>query len=255
MPARKSASTATGSEQPRALRLHGTIARDIGVRIVSGRILPGRILNGEIEASERLHVSRTAYREAVRILAAKGLVESRPKLGTRVSESRDWHLLDPDVISWIFSSNPDESLLSGLFELRTIVEPAATALAATRRSETQLRSLRQSLDRMAEHTLAIDEGRQADREFHSVLLEASGNPFLASLTSSVAAAVSWTTVFKQRKGPLPRDPVPDHERVYEAVAAKDSEAAHAAMTDLIRLALLDTTRGRSAPERPKRRSR
>jgi DNA-binding FadR family transcriptional regulator len=88
-----------------------------------------------------------------------------------------------------------------------------------------------------------------------VLLEASGNPFLASLTSSVAAAVSWTTVFKQRKGPLPRDPVPDHERVYEAVAAKDSEAAHAAMTDLIRLALLDTTRGRSAPERPKRRSR
>ena len=75
-----------------SLRKHGTIARDLGVRIVSGRIQPGSILDGEIEASERLKVSRTAYREAVRILAAKGMVESRPKFGTRVSEAWRWHL-------------------------------------------------------------------------------------------------------------------------------------------------------------------
>lgn len=98
-----------------ALRKHGTIARDLGVRIVSGRIQPGSILDGEIEASERLKVSRTAYREAVRILAAKGMVESRPKFGTRVSEARRWHLLDPHVISWIFSADqPDERLLEAL---------------------------------------------------------------------------------------------------------------------------------------------
>ena len=244
MPSRKSVSTSIVAERKRALRLHGTIARDIGIRIVSGRIEPGRILNGEIEASERLQVSRTAYREAVRILAAKGLVESRPKLGTRVSGPRQWHLLDPDVISWIFASDPDERLLRGLFELRTIVEPAATALAAARRTRMQLRALREALDRMAENSLAVEVGQLADREFHSVLLEASGNPFLASLTSSVAAAVSWTTVFKQRKSPLQRDPIPDHEKVYAAVAAQDPEAAHRAMTELVRLALLDTTRGR-----------
>ena len=121
-------------EGGRALRLHGAIARDIGVRIVSGRIAPGQVLNGEIEASERLQVSRTAYREAVRILAAKGLIQSRPKLGTRVSEPQHWHLLDPDVIRWIFSDTPDERLLSALFELRTVVEPAAAALAAQRRT-------------------------------------------------------------------------------------------------------------------------
>lgn len=240
MPAR-SRTTSNDSERPRALRLHGTIARDIGVRIVSGKIAPGRVLNGEIEASARLQVSRTAYREAVRILAAKGLIESRPKLGTRVSEPRCWHLLDPDVISWIFTGNPDERLLRGLFELRTIVEPAAAALAAQKRSPEQLQALRRALDDMAVSTLASEEGRQADRDFHSILLQASGNPFLGSLESGVAAAVSWTTVFKQRKRPLPRDPLPDHERVYEAVASGEPAAARMAMAELVHLALLDTT--------------
>jgi DNA-binding FadR family transcriptional regulator len=245
----------TTSGRQRALRLHGTIARDIGVRIVSGRIAPGRVLNGEIEASERLKVSRTAYREAVRILAAKGLIESRPKLGTRVSEPRQWHLLDPDVISWIFSGTPDERLLSGLFELRALVEPAAAALAAQRRTPEQLRAMRESLDRMAASSLAVDAGRQADRDFHTALLEASGNPFLASLTSGVAAAVTWTTIFKQRKRPLPRDPLPDHERVYEAVASGDAAAAHEAMTELVHLALLDTTGARAVSSRVARRAR
>src|SRR6185437_13122950 len=173
----------SGGERRRPLRLHGRIARDIGVRIVAGRIAPGRLLEGEIEASARLSVSRTAYREAVRILAAKGLIESRPKRGTCVSQPHHWHLLDPDVISWIFTGNPDARLLSALFELRTIVEPAAAALAAERRSAEQLRALRRSLDRMAASSLAVEAGQQADCEFHSMLLEASGNAFLASLTS------------------------------------------------------------------------
>lgn len=242
------------AERGKPLRLHGTIARDIGVRIVSGRIAPGRVLNGEIEASERLNVSRTAYREAVRILAAKGLIESRPKLGTRVSEPRHWHLLDPDVISWIFSGTPEERLLSALFELRTVVEPAAAALAAQRRTAEHLRAMRQALDTMGTRSLAVAEGRQADCAFHTALLEASGNPFLVSLTSGVAAAVTWTTIFKQRKRPLPRDPLPDHERVYEAVASRDAAAAHTAMAELVQLALLDTTGKNPVSSRAARRA-
>ena len=234
-----------------SLRLHGTIARDLGVRIVSGRIQPGTMLNGEIEASERLNVSRTAYREAVRILAAKGMVESRPKFGTRVSEPRRWHLLDPDVISWIFSADqPDERLLEALFELRTIIEPAAAALAAARRTDTHLEGLRHALDGMAQNSLADAAGQAADREFHSLLLEAADNPFLASFTSGVAAGVAWTTIYKQRKSPLARDPIPDHERVYEAVAKRDATGARDAMTSLIRLALLDTTRNNKKPATP-----
>ncbi len=225
----------------KSLRLHGMVARDIGILIVSGRYKAGDLLDGEIEASDRLNVSRTAYREAVRILAAKGLVEVRPKIGTRVSPREKWHLLDPDVLSWIFKYEPDEHLLESLFELRKIVEPEAAALAAKRRSEEHLRVMLEALEGMAEHTLAEEAGRIADQNFHAALLDASGNPFLTSLTSGVSAAIAWTTVFKQRRRPLQRDPIPDHRRVYEAIAAADPQAAHRAMAELVDMALLDTT--------------
>jgi len=185
-------------------------------------------------------VSRTAYREAVRILAAKGLVHSRPRVGTRVSPVEQWHLLDPDVLSWVFSGEPEPEVLHGLFELRTIVEPAAAALAAARRSQQHLDSMRLALDAMTQHTLHVEEGRIADQQFHAALLLATANPFIVSLTNGVTAAVNALTEFKQRIAPLKRDPVPDHWRVYDAIAAKDAEAARAAMGELIRLAIMDT---------------
>ncbi|HWU80722.1 MAG TPA: GntR family transcriptional regulator, partial [Caulobacter sp.] len=114
-------------------RIHGSIARALGIAIVSGQHQPGDVLNNEIDASEKLHVSRSAYREAIRILAAKGLVESRPKTGTRVSPRNRWSLLDPEVLAWFFESEPSEGFLQELYELRMIVEPAAAALAAERR--------------------------------------------------------------------------------------------------------------------------
>src|ERR1700749_2806653 len=94
------------------LRIPGTIARDLGVKIVSGRLKPGTVLDGEIAASGQRKVSRSAYREAVGILSAKGLVQSRPKMGTRVNERAAWHLLDPDVLSWIFQFEPGTDLLA-----------------------------------------------------------------------------------------------------------------------------------------------
>jgi DNA-binding transcriptional MocR family regulator len=103
---------------PRALRLHGTIARKLGIAIVSGQYQPGDLLDSEIAASVQFAVSRTAYREAVRILAAKGLVDARPKVGTRINPQSKWNLLDPDVLEWTFESEPDMALLNSLFELR-----------------------------------------------------------------------------------------------------------------------------------------
>ena len=150
----------------KSLRLHGTIARDLGVLIVSGRYKPGDLLNGEIAASDRLQVSRgTAYREAVRILAAKGLVESRPKVGTKMSPPDRWHLLDPDVLSWIFEFEPDDTLLANLFELRKIVEPQAAALAALRRTSEHLEIMARSLEGMAKHSLAVEAGDSPTRNF------------------------------------------------------------------------------------------
>lgn len=226
------------------LRIPGTIARDLGVKIVSGRYRPGTVLEGEVAASLQRQVSRSAYREAVRILAAKGLVDSRPKMGTRVSARADWQLLDPDVLSWIFATEPDEALVAALFELRRIVEPEAAALAARRRSKAQLERMQDALARMQAHTLKTEQGRAADQEFHATLLEAADNPFLVSLTSGIGAAVAQTTLFKQQRRPLRRDPIPDHQKVLKAVAARDADAAHVAMMDLLDLAFTDTAKAR-----------
>jgi DNA-binding FadR family transcriptional regulator len=233
----------------KALRLHGSIARKLGIAIVSGEYKPGDLLDGEILSSERFAVSRTAYREAVRILAAKGLVDARPKIGTRINPKSKWHLLDPDVLVWTFESEPDSEVLNSLFELRNVVESAAAGFAATRRSAAHLKAMRLALKGMAAHTLATEEGRQADLDFHTTLLDATDNPFIISLTSGVSAAISATTVFKQRTGPLRRDPMPDHLRVLEAIAAKNPGKAEQAMSELIVLARMDTP----IPRRPERR--
>jgi DNA-binding FadR family transcriptional regulator len=221
-------------------RLHGSIARQLGVAIVSGRIRPGETLDNEIDSSVQMAVSRTAYREAVRILAAKGLVASRPKLGTQVCPRDAWHLLDPEVLAWFFESQPSQDFLVGLFELRSIIEPAAAALAAERRTPDDLALMREALQRMERHGLADTEGQSADREFHNAILAATRNPVLFALSSSIGAAVRWTTIFKQRKRKLPRDPLPDHWRVFDAIAAGGANAARVAMADLVSLALEDT---------------
>lgn len=105
---------------------------------------------------------------------------------------------------------------------------------------------------MAHFTLAGLEGQEADQDFHAALLRASGNPFLASLTAGIGAAVRTTTVFKQRERPLPRDPVPDHLHIFEAIAARDSDGAGRAMRELILLAMQDM--GLSQSRRKRKRT-
>lgn len=224
---------------PKRLRVHGTIAREIGISIVSGHLRPGQVLEGEIEASAHRQVSRTTYREAIRILSAKGLVTSRTRTGTRVSPMAEWHLLDPDVLGWMFSAQPQAEVLHGVFEMRRIVEPAAAALAAARRSQEHLDDMRRALDDMAIYTLHRPKGRAADKAFHAALLAATCNPFVISMTNGVTAAVNSLTEFKMRLSRIERDPVPDHVRVYQAILAKDAVGARKAMEMLIRLAILD----------------
>ena len=241
MPKRDKGKQAAASPAPPLgrLRLHGRIARELGIGIVSGRFRPGHVMDGEIEASTSRHVSRTAYREAIRILSAKGLLQSRPRTGTRVSDISNWHLLDPDVLGWMFSATPRPEVIHGLFEVRTIVEPAAAGLAALRRKQHHLVEMRRALDEMARHTLHKPEGRAADKDFHAALLAATSNPFVVSLTNGVTAAVNALTEYKLRLAKVERDPVPDHLRVFDAIAAKDEEAAREAMMKLIRLAVHD----------------
>jgi DNA-binding FadR family transcriptional regulator len=237
---RRSRRSQKSSPRAKKLRLHGRIARQLGIDIVSDRYAAGDLLDNEVVSSEQFAVSRTAYREAVRILAAKGLVDATPKVGTKVNPRSKWTLLDPEVLDWIFESAPDRQLLNHLFELRKVVECAAAGLAARRRSNAHLSAMRSALERMVTHTLATELGQQADLDFHSALLDATQNPFMISLTRAVSAVIRTTTTFKQRERPLRRDPIPDHQRVFDAIQAGSIRRAQRAMSELIDLARMDT---------------
>lgn len=221
-------------------RLHGAVAHKLGTAILSGQYAPGDTLPGEVAFAEELEVSRGAYREAIQVLTAKGLVASRPKAGTRVLPRDRWNLLDPEVLTWAFTGEPDIELVRNLFELRAIFEPAAARLAAQRRDKSDIKAMKDALTAMRRHTLTTDAGRAADRDFHNAILHATRNNALMVLSASIGAAVNLTTQFKQRSRALPRNPLPDHVRVYDAIAAGDPEAAAEAMNLLVELALEDT---------------
>ncbi|HEU4654546.1 MAG TPA: FadR/GntR family transcriptional regulator [Steroidobacteraceae bacterium] len=243
-------------------RIHGRIADDLGIAILSGHHAAGSILPTEVEAAEKLGVSRTAYREAIRFLAAKGLVDSKPKVGTRVTERNDWHVLDPDVLRWVFQTEPSEQFIQELFELRAILEPQAAALAASRRTVEQLSRMGHALEEMARHGLNTETGRAADQAFHEEILKATGNTTLMALTTTIGAAVHWTTVFKQRSLNLARDPMPEHRNVYAAIASGDPDLAKQAAKELLQLALQDTRaslkgdgRGSQGPDAARKKRR
>lgn len=230
---------ASEDSDEKGLRIHQAVARQLGKAILSGQHQPGDNLGGEVEQAEALKVSRTAYREAMRILIAKGLVESRPKAGTHVLPRSRWNLVDPQILAWMFSGEPDERFVRDLFELRGLIEPPAAALAAKRRTADHLEKMRTALAAMHQHGLKTSAGQAADQQFHHSLLEAAGNEALASLTSSVGAAVTWTTRFKHRRSRLPPNRFPEHLAVFEAIEASDADRARATMDVLIQLALED----------------
>ena len=222
-------------------RIPALIAAELGANIVSGRLKAGTMLDGEIEASGQRKVSRAAHREALRILKPNSPVGSRTKNGPTVIEIEKWHLPDPDVLGWMCPRDPTPQLMISLFELRITVEPEAAAFAAQRRSRAQLYAMEDAVKEMERETLQTEKGRAADRVFHSTLLAASQNAFLATLSSSVAAAVDLSTFFKQRTSRLTRDAVPDHWRVHRAIAAGDPKSARKAMRQLVKSAFEDTT--------------
>lgn len=221
-------------------RLQGSLAQAFAIRILKGDLPEGHVFPDEVELASQLGISRSALREAFRILGAKGLVEGRPKVGTRVCPRRHWSLLDPDLLAWRFEAKPSRKFLRDLFELRLMVEPGAAALAASRRTNAQVATMKKALEGMAAHGLATEEGRLADQRFHLTMLEATANEAVLALASTILSAIAWTTIFKQRKRKLPRDPVPDHLALFNAIRDEDPDAAREAMADLVRLALADT---------------
>jgi DNA-binding FadR family transcriptional regulator len=220
--------------------IHRGLAHDLGVAIVSGRHPPGSLLPGEERFSADNNISRGTYREAIRVLAAKGLVYSRTKSGTRVNERSSWNMLDLDVLAWMFESEPSEDFIRSIFELRALVEPGAAALAALRRDGREIAQMGHALEEMDRWTLKTAEGRAADQTFHHLILTATRNEPLVTLSTSIAAAVEWTTMFARTLRGSVRDPMPDHRAVFEAIVRSDGEEARARMAKLVANAYGDT---------------
>jgi DNA-binding FadR family transcriptional regulator len=260
-PLREALQTVSLTETVRSARssrqassIHQRIADHIGSAILCGRRAAGSLLPKEMEAIVDFGVSRTAYREAVRMLIAKGLVETRPKVGTHVTQRRHWQVLDPDVLRWAFHSGPSVTFIHELFELRAILEPHAAELAARRRSHAQLELLRSALEDMTSHGLGSVEGRTADQRFHEEILNATGNQALMTLSASIGAAIHWTTVFKYQSARVPRDAIPDHMALYEAIADSDATRAAEAARSLIQLALEDARASLGVADRQAKQS-
>jgi DNA-binding FadR family transcriptional regulator len=214
--------------------LHGAIVHDIGVRILSGELRPGDALPTEEELGVEQGVSRTVLREAIKVLAAKRLVESRPKTGTRVLPRREWNLIDPDVLAWRVEADPDEQFYADVVELRRIVEPEAAALAATRATDAERKELSDSFDAMRQ-ALADDDADaylSADLRFHSIVLEACHNELLEQMATMLRivfrALFIRTATSATRASALPR-----HRAVVDAIWAGDAAAAEEATRALI----------------------
>ena len=221
-------------------RLHGAIAHKLGTEILSGKYAPGDILSGEVAFAEELQVSRSAYREAIQVLSAKGLVASRPKAGTRVLPKDRWNLLDPDVLGWAFAGEPDIEFVRSC--LKCALWSSLRRRDLPRSAATRMTSSHEGCAGRDAQARPLPPRRGAPQTgiFTMRFCQATRNQALMVLSASIGAAVNWTTQFKQRSRALPRNPIPDHARVYDAIAAGDGEGAAEAMNVLVDLALEDT---------------
>lgn len=220
--------------------LHEKIASDIGRRILLGEFREGDILPTEAVLTEKYGVSRTAVREAFRILAAKGLTLSRPKVGTRVRLQSDWNMMDQDVLAWAMNENRNPRLFKTFMECRRGIEPEAAALAAVRGGSHDIEQLSRQIDDLARSGADAARLRVADMAFHRGVLAASRNPVMLSFSSVIEASIALgqpyqaEVILRVGNGSNPvRDLLDLNKRVYEAIAARDGNVAREAMTRLI----------------------
>jgi GntR family galactonate operon transcriptional repressor len=215
-------------------RLFGQVAQKLAVAIITGAVKAGELLPNEEDLRSDISVSRTAYREAVKVLTAKGLVEARPKSGTRAAPRDSWNLLDPDVLSWHFEADPNEKFIRDLFELRRFAEPAAAMLAAQRRTPADIARIEAAYRAMGANQPYTDAAIRADLAFHEAVFIASHNATLLCLASAVAATVQWSLLLKSIED---RNffvaSLVDHERVLDAIIQRDGDLASTRMAALV----------------------
>lgn len=235
---REGAGAAAGLAAPARRKphnFHAHVMYTLGTAIVGGTYKEGQILPGDSDLIDQFGVSRTVLREALKTLSAKGLVEARARVGTRVLPRARWNMFDSDVLLWHLDSGISFEFIASLAEIRMAVEPDAAALAAERRSDEQADELMGWLRGMATKGQSAEDFARNDVGFHRVVAEASGNPFMVSLSSVVEIALmaSFTISSPMEGGAAFDKAVRLHRNIAEAIAAKDPEMARVAMRQAI----------------------
>lgn len=217
----------------RPQNIHTWVAQELGARIVSGAYPAGEYIPSEGRLVDELGVSRTAMREAFKLLSAKGLIESRPKLGTRVRPPKDWNMFDPDILRWYFDNNPKPQFYTDLYVMREVIEPSAAAMAATHRTPAQLEELERACQAMERAEPGTDAVFRSDVNFHLGVLAATNNVFFASLGKTIETALESSFRLSSAIAEEFEDALPGHRAVLDAIQAKDDAAAKRCMQTIL----------------------
>lgn len=213
--------------------LCGQVVDDLGRRILAGKVRPGELLPQEWTLCSQLGVSRTVVREAIKSLAAKGLVESRAKRGTIVRPTMAWNYLDPEVLNWQARADHDGRHLFYLTELRKTIEPQAAALAAKRATDEHLDIMRRACKKLEETADSVEDFLAADIRFHVEILHAAGNPFFAPIANVINASLESSLRLTNRQPAENHASIPVHQKVMKAICGRNPARARAAMQSLL----------------------
>lgn len=213
--------------------VHGNTVDHLGEAIVAGRYAPGASIPPEPLLGEELGVSRTVVREAVKSLVAKGLVTTGPKVGTRVLSSDHWNWFDTDVVIWQSKAGLSREFLRDLQDLRRIVEPAAVRMAAERATPADIAEIERAFDGMRK---AVEEGGDYvthDLRFHQGLLRACHNRMIVQMSKALGALLRTSFEISTSRKDGPKNSLPLHRAVLDAVIAHQPAKAEKAVLVLI----------------------
>lgn len=202
------------------------VARRLRAAIESGELKPGDRLPTQQELCTTYGVSRPVVREAVSLLKSEGLVISQQGRG---------QFVNPEGTS-VFRLEPrfdDREDLAQVFEFLVSVEVAASEMAAARRTEAELKEIRQRLRALEEAVRASRSGVDEDMEFHRAILRATHNAYFMGfgdfLESRVRKLIRAARTNTARHAGLVEHVQQEHVAIFDAIERQDVEAArHAA---------------------------
>ncbi len=220
---------------------HDRVVEELGRQIGSGLYAPGTSVPIEKELAERFGVSRVVVREAIKVLAAKGMIVVRPRTGTRVLPRDAWNLLDPQIMSWRASQlsaagTVGRKLVDDLMELRRIVEPPAARLAAQRADAADLSRMRAAFLGMQEAAAGRGDYVAADLAFHGAILTACHNQFLHQLRGALSEVLKTSFSISQWEPDSRAASLGLHEDILLSIERRDAGAAEDAVERLIVMA-------------------